>query len=133
MLSISTQDLFFCQSHWIFACYYFKIAKNIPIAISNQVVPSGTSRQYTRMYWAGIAINGVFPAMEAVFGVWLYTLADKGLETPDSLEVAFSVSIVGVCLVQVVSGVILIKSVLSIRKYLLAGAPERVNIKTLIV
>jgi hypothetical protein len=85
------------------------------------------------MYWTGIAINGVFPAMEAVFGVWLYTLADKGLETPNSLEVAFSVSIVGVCLVQVVSGVILIKSVLSIRKYLLAGAPERVNIKTLIV
>jgi hypothetical protein len=40
---------------------------------------------------------------------------------------------VGVCLVQIVSGAILINSVLIIRKFLKSGGNTTVNIKTLIV
>lgn len=34
-LSIAIYDLLVCESHWLFACYYFKIANNTPVALQN--------------------------------------------------------------------------------------------------
>ena len=85
------------------------------------------------MVGIGIAVNALFPVGEAIAGTWLYVRVDKGLGSSESLEDVLSVSIVGVCLTQIISGWILISSVYKIKKYINHDTETKVNIKTLIV
>lgn len=96
-------------------------------------MPQATSRLYDRVYWAGIIINAFFPVVEAISSVLLYVRVDKGLGSPQLLEDALSVAIVGNSLTKIVSGVILISSVYRIKRYLSNGADSKVNIKTLVI
>ena len=65
-------DLTFCEAHWVFACYYFKVANNIPIAIQRGTITTQSMRMFDIMYWTGIVANVVFPIGEGVFGTWLF-------------------------------------------------------------
>lgn len=38
-ITLSLTDLLFCEAHWIFACYYFKVATQNPIIIKSVQVP----------------------------------------------------------------------------------------------
>jgi hypothetical protein len=36
-LSFSLADLTFCVSHWIFACYYFRVAHKMPAIVDKSI------------------------------------------------------------------------------------------------
>jgi len=50
--------LFFGEAHWILACFYFKIAKNMPRVVNGDV---HKVRSYNTMFWVGIFLNALFP------------------------------------------------------------------------
>lgn len=56
-------DLFFCESHWIIAVYYKKIANNIPRVIEKHKAP----KEYKYFFWIGFIINAIFPIGEGLF------------------------------------------------------------------
>ena len=84
------------------------------------------------MYWAGIFINALFPIIEGILGVWFFTNEDK-TGSPDSIIAdAFSVSVIGVCLCLITSGVMLIYSVAKI-KHFMDNRTGKVNTRTLVI
>lgn len=69
-------ELTFCESHWIFACYYYRVATQNPIIIKMNQVPLNKIRSFNIMYWTGIVANAFFPITEGVFITWLTNKID---------------------------------------------------------
>ena len=64
-------DLTFCEAHWIFACYYFKVANNI------DMLPEAATRWMYNVFWFGAFLNAIFPIGEGVSGVFLTIYYDN--------------------------------------------------------
>jgi len=67
VISESLGDLCFNIAHWTLAMFYLKIAKNMP-----RVIRGEEAKQYTFIYWAGMALNILGPIGEAVFLTWFF-------------------------------------------------------------
>jgi hypothetical protein len=88
----------------------------------------------------GVVLNAFFPIAEGVFVTWVYVHYDKSIKAngpdpvrdPQKLEVIASVTVIGTCLCEVISGWVLINSVLTIKKFLSSNNSSVVNIKTLL-
>lgn len=68
----SMADLTFSEAHWIFAFYFLKIAKNIPLVIEDSQSSHASSekpKDFTKLYWIGITANAIFPLGELVGGI----------------------------------------------------------------
>jgi len=55
--------LFFNEAHWIFASYYFKIAKNMPRMIDGHL---DQVKSYACLKWVGIYINALLPVIAGI-------------------------------------------------------------------
>ena len=64
-------DLTFCEAHWIFAWYYYKVSNNMPIVIEQAIIPAGRNDKYDFVYNVGIVLNALFPVCEGAFSSWL--------------------------------------------------------------
>ena len=89
-------------------------------------------RMMNILYWAGIAINAVFPILEGFFGVWFFkTVAETG-DASNIQQNSYAASVTGTCFVQIVSGIVMIFAILKIKKAS-AAAGSRVDSRMLLV
>ena len=58
----------FCQSHWILAVFYFKIAKNMPAVIERG---KKAAKDYKTLYRIGLAANTILPILACVTWIGL--------------------------------------------------------------
>lgn len=62
-IGLMVGDLGFNISHWLFAWYQFKVAKNMPKVITGK----GKTKSYRALYLIGLVPNILFPVCEGVF------------------------------------------------------------------
>ena len=131
--SESLGDLCFNIAHWILAMFYLRIAKNMP-----RVSRGERTKRYNKAFWAGLAFNAFGPILEAVFQNWHYYMLFRGHEIDKKfivVDVIVSVSEVIVYSAQILSGTILIWSLIKIRKFQLANpaTDQEFNLQTMLL
>lgn len=121
-----------CEAHWLFASYYYRVSNNIPDVIEIGTISAQKVKKYKLLYWTGIVINAALPALEGCFAVWFFVGQDKSSEMVVFVGYGLSVSVIGICLCLITSGVILIYSVIKIKRYM-NNRTGNVDSRTLVV
>jgi hypothetical protein len=108
-------DLLFCASHWMFAFYYFVLAKNMPKIID------GTPellKSYNCFYWVGMIFNCLCPIFELIFGqLYVYNEMKVG-DNNHLVNTGLWIASYGVEVGLTISGCILLWSLYKIWNYI---------------
>lgn len=111
-------DSTFSVSHFLLAVKYGMIAKDVPKILDKEEV-TRDPRKEAIFFWVVLAGNILFPIVEAFSIISFNTavLIQKEPYGPIGLTVAIDISSDGVGMMQIISGVMLVRSVQTIRTY----------------
>jgi hypothetical protein len=103
----------------------------MPLAIEGEPFPDEFKRKENLLYWGLIAPNVIFPLMELfLVPFWVNYFANKS--SCAFVHILINVASVGVNLFQIISGIMLVSSVISIRDYLKQNNPDGIDTKKLV-
>ena len=117
----------FCEAHWIFACYYYRVANSNPSTPKSVV----SETWQKTVFWVGVAVNALVTSSEAVFGILFFANQDKQDPKPWQ-RWGVGASVIGSLSVQIISGSILIWSIVKIKKRM-DEIKDEINIEALIL
>jgi hypothetical protein len=127
-------DLALCVSHCILAFRYRLIAISGPFGHSGKELPLDKRRKENVLFWGLLTVNIIMTLIETALSVCFYrTIFIKG-STPAS-ELSQFLNLVGLMtgVLQIISGVLLVGSVLAIRKYINTRNDFEIRLWTLLV
>ena len=107
----------FNEAHWLLAFFYFKMAINMPRVIADN--DNDPPRDYPVIYWTGVLLNAIFPiGWNTFYLVYFYEMF-KNPPARQWVNDLFSYFSIATLTCLVISGFILLWSVIKVRTYML--------------
>lgn len=122
----------FNVSHHLLAMKYRRIAKFMPLTLEGKNIDQSMERKENRLYWGLLVPNMFFPLLALAEVSW-WSKIFAGQETNPLTDLALGICMLGVNICQIISGVILIISVIKINGFLKHKNPTNVNVKSLVI
>ena len=120
----------FGEVHWYLAIFYLRIAKNTPRVINGQ---ADQVKSYKRILIVGAVFNALFPCLELV--TWITGNIRNKNGNGGTSWLGYDIAMFGLSTAWVVSGCVLIWSIVATRNFLKSRNIEGqvLNIKTLVL
>jgi hypothetical protein len=110
---------------------YAHIARAMPLAIEGKPFPDELKRKENLMYWGLLAPNVIFPLMDLfLVPFWINYFANESSRA--FVHILINAASAGVNFCQIISGIMLVRSVISIRDYLKQNNPDGIDTKKLV-
>lgn len=131
-IGVASADLTFCEAHWIFAWYYFKVALNM--TNTDPVQLETRANALNIVYWIGVVLNAIFPIGEGVFGGFLYFYHSVDKVDKKWAGTLFNCSMIGTSIVQLITCTVLFYAMIKIKRFI-EGTSEadQFDIKTMMI
>lgn len=125
-------DMTFNVSHHLLAMKYRRIAKFMPLTLEGKKIDESMERKENKLYWGLLVPNMFFPLLDLAQAPWLGKFLAYEQTNPLT-DLALGTCNLGISICQIISGVILITSVIKINGFLKHKNPTNVNVKSLVI
>ena len=131
-VGVTIADLTFCEAHWIFAWYYFKVALNMTNTDPGQLEERAKALEIA--YWIGVVFNAIFPICEGLFGGVLYYYYKIYKVDKKWAGALFNCSMIGTSVVQLITCTVYFYALIKMKQFIeKTSRDDQFDIKTMMI